>query len=155
MSCGERLARELRAEGYRVTPQRAVILETVAHASGHRSAQEVFERARQRLPGLNLATVYRTLETLDRAGLVDLLSTGSQPMRFSLHDPSRPHAHLVCRSCGGVCDIDLDLFTALTHTVASRHGFTLDRDHIVLTGLCEACRKGRGAATEGEGGVRG
>jgi Fe2+ or Zn2+ uptake regulation protein len=63
MSCGQRLTHELRAAGYRVTPQRLVILESVAHARVNTSAQQVFAEARRRLPGLDPATVYRTLQT--------------------------------------------------------------------------------------------
>ena len=106
MSCGERLVAELRSRKRRVTPQRAVILETIAHMGGHRSVQEVYSQARDRLPGLNLATIYRTLETLHEAGMVDLFHSGAGPTLFALRDPDAPHGHLVCIECQHVLDID-------------------------------------------------
>jgi Fe2+ or Zn2+ uptake regulation protein len=139
MSCGQRLTRELRAAGHRVTPQRLVILESVAHARGQTSAHEVFVQARRRLPGLNPATVYRTLQRLHDAGLVDLHTNGGHALRFSLRDPQHPHAHLVCRSCGRELELDPDVLTPLRQTVRRRTGFHIDAQHLTLTGLCSRC----------------
>lgn len=140
MSCGERLRNELRRAGYRVTPQRALILETVAHMEGHRSAQEVYELARERLPGLNITTVYRTLETLYQAGMIDLFSIGIDTMRFSLHDESQPHCHLLCRVCGNVFDVAMEPFIQLSSEIARTHRFQIHYDHLTLTGICVNCQ---------------
>jgi len=144
MSCGDRLSGELRLSGYRVTPQRGVILETIAHMKGHLSAQEVFDSARLRLPGLNIATVYRTLETLHEAGLVDFMMSATDPVRVSLRDQDNPHDHLVCRRCHTVLELDHDLLTPLASGVARDHGFHLDTDHLTLTGICRACQEATG-----------
>jgi Fur family ferric uptake transcriptional regulator len=139
MSCGQRLMQELRAAGHRVTPQRLVILESVAHARDHTSAYQVFLQASRRLPGLHRATVYRTLQTLHAAGLVDLYTDGGQTLRFSLRDPQHPHAHLVCRSCGRELELDPELLTPLVKSIHRRVGFQLDAQHLMLTGLCARC----------------
>lgn len=139
MSCGPRLARQLRAAGYRVTPQRLVILESVAHARENTSAQQIFTQARRRLPGLNPATVYRTLQRMQEAGLVDLHSIGGQALRFTLRDPQHPHAHLVCRRCGRELELDSTLLAPLQRTVRRRTGFSIDAQHLTLTGLCSRC----------------
>ena len=139
MSCGDRLMRELRAAGYRATPQRLVILESVAHARDHTSAQQVFTQARRRLPGLNPATVYRTLETLSRAGLLDLHASGGESLRFSMRDPDHPHAHLVCRACGRKVEVDPGLLGSLSRAVKRRSGFVVDTHHLTLSGLCASC----------------
>jgi Fur family ferric uptake transcriptional regulator len=141
MSCGQRLSGELRLSGFRVTPQRGVILETIAHMEGHLSAHEVFEAARLRLPGLNIATVYRTLETLHEAGLVDFMVSATDPVRFSYRDQDKPHDHLVCRRCHQVLELDHDLLRPLASGVARDHGFHLDTDHLTLTGICQACQE--------------
>jgi Fe2+ or Zn2+ uptake regulation protein len=140
MSCGPRLAQQLRNAGFRLTPQRNVILETVAHMGDHLPVQQVFEVARQRLPGLNLATVYRTLDTLCKAGLVDLLSSEQGLLRYSLRDPSSPHAHLVCSQCGDILDIDLGTFDRLTRELKQQHGFAADISHLALIGMCQRCQ---------------
>lgn len=139
MSCGERLAQELRRKGYRVTAQRTILLETIAHKGGHLSIQEVFQDARERLPGLNLATVYRTVESLRDAGLVDWYAPGSEPMQFALRDHDDPHGHLVCRQCGQVSHLDLTLVSAFEKRVREACGFRVDGRHLTLQGLCEAC----------------
>jgi Fur family ferric uptake transcriptional regulator len=147
MSCGERLAKELRSKGFRVTPQRGVILETISHMGGHRSVQEVYSEARDRLPGLNIATIYRTLETLHRAGMVDLFDSGSGPTLFELRDPEAAHGHLVCTECEHVVDIDTDLINRLVEEVAAETGFFIDPHHLTLSGVCDACHQaGRGKA---------
>ena len=139
MSCGEKLAHELRRKGFRVTPQRSVILETIAHNQGHQSVQEVFAQAGKSLPGLNIATVYRTLEMLHRAGMVELLSTRADIVRFSLRDPQHPHYHLICRNCDAVLELAPTLIEELAQALRRDHGFGLDSSHLTLTGICQAC----------------
>lgn len=141
MSCGARLANEMRRRGFRVTAQRHIILETIAHKGGHLTAHEVFEKASQRLPGLNLATVYRTVEALHAAGLVDLLPTTSDAMRFSLHDPENPHGHLVCRTCGRVEELTPELVAHLAEQIEGQTNFSIDRAHLTLEGQCASCRR--------------
>jgi Fe2+ or Zn2+ uptake regulation protein len=143
MSCGKRLAEEMRGRGYRVTPQRAVILETVAHMQGHISAQQVFEQAEQRLPGLNIATVYRTLDTLQEAGLVDKLSLGSETDRYSLRDSSHPHGHLICECCGAIVELDPSLLQEMAQTVEEQTGHKIDYAHLTLPGICQACSQSK------------
>jgi Fur family ferric uptake transcriptional regulator len=140
MSCGGRLAKQMRARGYRVTAQRTIIMETIAHMDGHLSAQQVYEQAVERLPGLNLATVYRTVETMHEAGLVDMLEAQSEPMRFALRDPENPHGHLVCSNCGNVMDFDAELIKQLANIVAAQTQFQIHRHHLTLQGICPECR---------------
>jgi Fur family ferric uptake transcriptional regulator len=139
MSCGERLAQQLREKGYRVTPQRTILLETIAHKGGHLSVQTVYQDARERLPGLNLATVYRTVDSLRDAGLIDCYAPGSEPMQFALRDLENPHGHLVCRSCGEVSDLDLELVEAFRQRVSGANGFQIEGNHLTLEGLCAVC----------------
>jgi Fur family ferric uptake transcriptional regulator len=139
MSCSERLRLEMRLRGLRVTPQRAVILETVSHLGGHPTATEVYREAARRLPGLNPATVYRTLEALQAAGMVDGMGGPGGKSRFSLRDLSHPHHHLVCIDCGGELELDPSWITGLAQQVRRRKGFRLHTHHLTLTGLCRDC----------------
>jgi Fur family ferric uptake transcriptional regulator len=139
MSCGERLARELRRKGYRVTAQRTILLETIAHKGGHLNVQEVYQAARQRLPGLNLATVYRTIESLRDADLIDWYAPGSEPVQFALRDSENLHGHLVCRICAAVTELDLSLVTSLVGAVMKESGFHIDGSHLTLQGVCQQC----------------
>jgi Fe2+ or Zn2+ uptake regulation protein len=141
MSCGEELIAELQKAGYRVTPQRAVILESIAHMEGHSSAQEVYENASARLPGLNIATVYRTLDTLHEAGLIDLFSVSPDSMRFSLHDQANRHAHLQCKHCGCVLEVDMAPFDRLVSVIKGDLNFTIDSRHLSFQGICHDCNQ--------------
>ena len=138
MSCGDRLLEAMRARGLRVTPQRGVILETVSHLGGHPTATEVFDQAVRRLPGLNVATVYRTLEALRLAGLVDGMDDGG-PARFSLRDLDHPHHHLVCSDCGSVAELDPEPVLGFAGQIRRRNGFRLQTDHLTLPGRCRKC----------------
>jgi Fur family ferric uptake transcriptional regulator len=123
----------------RLTPQRSIILETVAHLGGHPTAQEVFHGAAARLPGLNLATVYRTLETLQHAGIIDLMDQPGGQTRFALRDSEHLHHHLVCENCGGEWEIGSEALRGLASGLLRSHGFRLHTDHVSLVGLCRAC----------------
>jgi Fur family ferric uptake transcriptional regulator len=133
------LTQSLRARGLRVTAQRAVILETLSGMRGHRSAQDVFDRAATKLPGLNLATVYRTLELLYQVGLVDVLTSGTEVQRYTFRDAHHRHAHLVCRRCGQMMEADLGLVERLRSEVEAQSGFLIDDHHLALSGLCADC----------------
>ena len=141
MSCGRRLAEQLRERGYRVTAQRTIILETIAHMEDHISAQQVYEGARERLPGLNLATVYRTVESLQGAEMINMLSAGGEPMRFSLRDPEHPHSHLVCRECGSIFEVGAGEIEAFARRVEEETNFRIDSKHMTLEGLCPICKQ--------------
>jgi Fur family ferric uptake transcriptional regulator len=147
MSCGERLAEAMRSRGYRVTAQRTIILETIAHLGGHLSAQQVYQEAQKRLPGLNLTTVYRTVESLQQAGLIDTFSTSLEPLQFALRDSAHPHAHLVCRSCGSIEEIAADRLGPFRELVQREAGFEIDANHLTLEGLCARCREGQAEAS--------
>ena len=142
VACGESLAQELRERGYRVTAQRTILLETIAHMGGHLSIQDVYQEARERLPGLNVATVYRTVESLRDAGLIDWYALGSEPMQFALRDRENPHGHLVCECCGRVSTLDLDLAEGFALKVKGNSGFQIDTSHLTLRGLCGQCAMG-------------
>jgi Fe2+ or Zn2+ uptake regulation protein len=74
MSCHKPMLADLREHGVRLTAQRALILEDLYHHPGHCTADAIFARVSQNLPGLNRATVYRTLELLHAAGVVSASS---------------------------------------------------------------------------------
>jgi Fur family ferric uptake transcriptional regulator len=132
---------QLKQQGLRLTPQRAIILQTVAEVTGHAhlTVQEVYARAKDRLPGLNVATVYRTLEMLHQNDLIDLMIKSNGEVRFSLHDPGHRHCHLVCRYCKQVLEINVSDVASLANKLQKEQGFSIDVDHLTFTGLCSAC----------------
>jgi Fur family transcriptional regulator, ferric uptake regulator len=139
------LARRLRALRVRVTPQRLLVLEALAAHGGHMTAEEVMRWAVPRSSGLNLATVYRTLELLVSLGLVAQTDLGGEATAFELVGGA-PHHHLVCESCGAVIEMDDSLFQSLRSEVLGRYGFDARSRHIALFGVCRDCQRGAKAS---------
>lgn len=134
----------MRQKKLRATPQRLFILqglERLEQEGQHRhlSARDVFEAVQETLPGLNVTTVYRTLEDLNQAGLVDSISTSKDQVRFSLRRQDHRHGHLACRTCGKVTTVGLSVFEDLSRRLADEHGFALTLDHLTLSGQCREC----------------
>src|SRR5436190_23427400 len=87
----------LRKRGYRLTPQRYMILSVIQEADGHLSIDQIKERVQQRNPYVSLSTVYRTLELLKELGLVrENYLAGEQPHYEAME--GHAHHHLVCRN---------------------------------------------------------
>jgi Fur family ferric uptake transcriptional regulator len=142
------LARWLRAQRVRVTPQRLLVLEALAAHGGHMTADEVLRWAAPRSSALNLATVYRTLELFVSLGLAAQTDLGGEAAAFELVGGA-PHHHLVCERCGGVIEMDDSLFQSLREGVLRRYGFDARSRHIALFGVCRDCQR-RHAASEAD-----
>jgi Fur family ferric uptake transcriptional regulator len=133
------IASRLSQKGYRMTPQRLMILEAIEGASGHISAEEIYLDIRKRYPGLNISTVYRTLELLKEMGLVTETDMGDGRVRFHSQGHEHHH-HLVCSKCGKVIDLDESTMAPLTSVLADEYGFRADLKHLAIFGQCKSCR---------------
>ena len=91
---------ELRRRGYRLTPQRQLVLEAVGEL-GHATPEEIVTAVRRTASGVNISTVYRTLELLEELGLVQHAHLGHGASTYSVTSDD-DHVHLVCRDCGGI-----------------------------------------------------
>jgi Fur family ferric uptake transcriptional regulator len=131
------LADVLRARGLRLTAQRQLVLEAV-YALGHATPDQVHTAVASKVAGVNITTVYRTLELLEDLGLVTHthLSHGS-PTYHAVGEEQ--HVHLVCRRCGGVDEMPPALLDGLVATLAAERGFRVDVGHVALFGVCRRC----------------
>jgi Fur family ferric uptake transcriptional regulator len=131
---------DLREHGVRLTAQRALILEDLYHHPGHCTADAIFARVSQNLPGLNRATVYRTLELLRDAGVLTASNGPEGITQFELVQGSaQQHHHLHCRGCGVELALATEPVDALKAEIARRSGFRAELDHLYINGLCAAC----------------
>jgi Fur family transcriptional regulator, ferric uptake regulator len=128
----------LHAQGYRLTPQRQLILEAVRRAETHVTPEQVYDRVHRQQPTISRATLYRTLDFLCEVRLIHALYWGGQ-MYYEITG-DEPHHHLICRACGGVDQIDHVWLDDLFQTIEQKHQFTIDMDHVALFGLCGRCR---------------
>ena len=140
----------LRAKGYRLTPQRELVLRAVDRL-GHATPDEVLAAVREESQAVNISTVYRTLELLEQLGLVRHNHLNDRAPTY--HSTATPdHVHLVCRSCGAITEVAPEVFTPMTDTLGEGYGFTTDIGHLTVFGTCAACAAG---ATTGEEGPAG
>ena len=127
----------LRAQGYRLTPQREMVLRAVEHL-GHGTPDEILAEVRKDSGAVNISTVYRTLELLEELGLVRHAHlTDRAPTYHSTASPT--HVHLVCRSCGGVTEVAPEVVEPMTGTLREHYGFTTDVGHLTVFGTCRDC----------------
>ena len=143
----ERLS-ALTKQGYRATPQRRAILESMLCAGRENvSAEEICRRARTACPTVNLATTYRTLELFGRLGMVRRLTYGDGRSVFCPN--ARPHYHGTCLRCGSVIDIPRGRVTKVLEQEQPKltDGAFLVVDHrIEFYGYCAACRSAASAS---------
>jgi len=126
--------------GYRLTPQRLMILKCVEDSGSHISAEEIFEQVHDRYPQMNLSTVYRTLELVKELGLVTETIFGDGRARYQCMGKGHTHHHLVCEKCGEIIDIDDSTLSPFWATILEKHDFTVKMKHLAIFGLCPKCR---------------
>ena len=131
---------KLSQQGYRLTPQRIMILEAIEHSDHHISAEEIHAQIVARYPNVNISTVYRTLELLKRLGLVTETDLGEGRVRYHPAEKGHHH-HLVCRECGAVIDLDESLLAPLRSALLKEYNFKADLRHLAILGRCLRCRK--------------
>jgi len=130
---------EIRAKGLRLTPQRQLVLDAVRQL-GHATPDEIAARVRQAHPGINLSTVYRNLETLEKAGFVIHSHLGHGGATYHAADEAS-HLHLVCGVCGNVSESELSTADEFVELLKSKHGFATDVTHFAIYGDCAKCTK--------------
>jgi Fur family ferric uptake transcriptional regulator len=137
---------ELRAQGYRLTPQRQLVLEAVMRL-GHATPEEVADAVRQTASGVNISTVYRTLELLEQLGLVSHTHLGHGAPTYHSSDDA-DHVHLVCRDCGVVSETTPEMVAAVVDRLAAEEGFQADVRHLAIFGICASCRDREGVSVK-------
>ena len=130
----------LSAPGLRVTNQRALILEIIRHGRGHLDADEIHRRAREKHPRISLSTVYRTLQTLKKLGLVEELHFDEEHHHYEIKS-SAEHHHLICAGCGKVVEFECPLSHEMKETVSREKNFKVTEVEVQMRGYCSRCRQ--------------
>ncbi len=134
--------RILDVPGLRITSQRALIMGVIRQGRGHLDADEVYRQAREKQPRLSLSTVYRTLQTLKKLGLVEEVHFDEEHHHYEMK-PSTEHHHLVCLGCGRVVEFKYPLARLVKRNVAEAKDFEITGSEVRMTGYCSTCRKNR------------
>ena len=127
----------LRSRGQRLTLARHALIEELATADSHLTAEELTSRVCSRVGQIHQATIYRSLDALERAGLVEHVHLGHGRAVYHLADDL--HQHLVCEGCGAVAEAPAGLFSEVQHRLLDTHGFSMRLYHFAVLGRCRDC----------------
>ena len=137
---GEDVTSALQERGVRVTPQRAHVLRMLLESGDHLTADEIWERTKGALPGLELSTVYRTLDALREAGLVVESRLPEGPRIFEARVGQ--HSHFLCDVCGRIFHLPSRVDASLVETLEeSAEEFEVREVRVVAVGLCSSCAR--------------
>lgn len=134
----EDMVERLVAHGGRRTAARQAIAEAIAAAGSHFTADDLAKDVQARLPSVNRSTIYRTLDLLEGAGVLDHVHLGHG--RAVYHLAAEEHHHLVCEACEDVIELPISKLRPLMGTLDRDYGFQLDRRHFAIVGRCSRCR---------------
>lgn len=135
----------LRAHGLRATPQRVRVLEELLREPNDVTAQQLYDRLRRRRRRIGLATVYRTLDALAEAGVIEPLAHFRDVRCYRVCREGHHH-HLVCTECHSIAELrDCELEQPLAQAAAA-HGFRATGHQLEVTGVCASCTDGAAAS---------
>ena len=135
------LAETLRSRGLRLTAQRQLVLEAV-YALGHATPDQVHAEVAKTAAGVNITTVYRTLELLEKLGLITHAHLSHGAPTYHPVGPDQ-HLHLVCRSCESLTEIAPEALGPLAEQLRAEQGFVIDVNHVSFFGVCADCGGGQ------------
>lgn len=124
-----------------MTPQRRAIVAEIMSSKGHIAPARVADRVRERVPGVNPSTVYRTLALLEEMGVLSHAHLESGPEYHRRSEGG--HVHLVCSSCRRSDELSLAEASRLKGLIQRHHAFEPDLSHFAISGLCADCRRRR------------
>ena len=128
----------IREQGYRLTPQRQIIMDALCAIGDHASVNQVYERVHQHSPAIDRATVYRTLHFFHDLQLVTASEIDGETM-YEIAGQAAHH-HLICSACGTEQTLHDEDLEGLVMHLHETYGFTAELRHLVLPGLCRECR---------------
>ncbi len=123
----------------RMTPQRREVYEVLRLSCDHPTANEVFARSKERVPGISLATVYNCLDALVEHGMIRQVNLDRASSRYCAN--LNEHVHFHCDACGAVADADVIDEAAAHKLWRLPEGSRVTRLDVAIRGLCPECAK--------------
>ena len=136
-----RQAALLKEVGLRPTRQRVAIIHAMERGGRPVTAQALHARLARSARGPGLATIYRTLQALEQAGLARTFPAGEGELAYKLCEPGHHH-HLICEGCGLVVEIPSCEVERWAVSAARRRGFRVSSHEAEIFGLCDSCARG-------------
>jgi len=133
----DHFARICRENGMKLTHQRLEIFRELATASNHPDAESVYKTVRERMPTISRDTVYRTLATLETAGLIHKVQPLVESARYDAN--MRQHHHFICTQCGRISDFYSTALNDLPIPESLHELGIIASAHVEVRGTCSAC----------------
>lgn len=133
---------KMKSKGYKLTPQRRAVLDVIIENEGkHLSTEEVYDIVKKGCPEIGLATVYRTLQLLEKINVVCRLNFDDGCSRYELvhSDEHHQHHHLICNVCGSVEEVEDVLLESLEDKVENKYNFKITNHEVKFYGVCKNC----------------
>ena len=130
----------LRQHGYKLTPQRRVVIRTIISSHDHLTPAAIYEKVHHDHPDIGFVTIYRTLGVLARLGLICELHAGDSCRSYTISALGHHH-HLICSNCGTVVDFPGFELGEVEQNLSRETGFRIDGHLIEFIGLCQTCQK--------------
>ena len=129
--------KRLRAEGFKLTPQRISVIKYMVGNSDHPSAGDIFNALKKKYSGLAFSTVYNTLRMLQKIGEIKAVNIAEDHMNY---DPdTSPHFHLLCEECGKIVDVPAGNDLAECFKCSEIYGHEIKSYQLNLRGTCNSC----------------
>lgn len=135
-----RIAAALRQHGYKLTPQRRVVIGAIAASPDHLTPTDLYQKLHQEHPAIGLTTIYRTLEILAGLELICELHAGGSCRSYTIGAPGHHH-HIICSSCGEVVDFSGYDLSSLQERLSRETGFEIEGHLLEFIGRCQDCRQ--------------
>ncbi len=121
----------------KATPQRIAIIQLMNDA-GHINIDELYQSIRKKFSSISLATLYKNVNTMLEVSLIREVKIPGQKTKYEIQKDS--HAHVMCKSCGELKDIEYDPVSILQKSMEMSH-YKTEEVSVVVSGICPACQK--------------
>ncbi|SDW31342.1 Fur family transcriptional regulator, ferric uptake regulator [Tepidimicrobium xylanilyticum] len=139
----EEMKEKFKEEGYKLTTQRRAILDAIIeNHEKHLSPEEVYDIVKAKYPEIGIATVYRTLQLLEKLNIIYRVNFDDGYNRYELCNDSENHQHhhLICLECGKVMEVKLDLLESLEKQIEEQNNFKIINHNVKFFGYCADCQ---------------
>lgn len=133
------LAAKLRENGFKVTPQRLAVYDVLKNNETHPSAEIIYKKLRPMYPSMSFATVYKTVEILNKINVIQILNTCEDSNRYDANVSK--HFHIQCVECGKVENVVETEIPEAKENITRDTGYTLTGKQVYFYGTCPKCQK--------------
>ncbi|MEN8614721.1 Fur family transcriptional regulator [Dehalogenimonas sp. THU2] len=139
MTPNQKILNELKSAGFKLTPQRRAIVEAMVNDNTPATPQALHTALLEKHPEIGLVTVYRTLDLLEKLGLLCRFQPEGAAASFKA-GPAEHHHHLVCRGCGDVVNFTGHCPVELESALERETGFRITDHKLEFQGICRGCQ---------------